>query len=60
MVAIPERDDIPLPNVWDLESFRLWRRSLHPRDRSDTVSYRAVLRVVPILDFNSSYQYQDT
>ena len=60
VVAIPEKDNIPLPDVWDLEGLRLWRKTLHPRDRSDTVSYRAVLRVVPILDFNPSYQYQDT
>lgn len=60
VIAIPEMDTIPLPDVWDLESFRLWRKALHPRDRSDTVSYRAVLRIAPILDFNSSYRYQDT
>lgn len=60
VTAIPERDTIPLPDVWNLESFRLWRRGLHPRDRSDTVSYQAALRIAPILDFNSSYRYQDT
>ncbi len=60
VVAIPERDDIPLPDVWDLTGFRLWRRGLHPRDRDDDVHHTAYLRITPILDFNSSYQYQDT
>lgn len=60
IVAIPERDDIPLPDIWDLTGFRLWRRDLHPRDRDDSVNYTAYLRITPILDFNSSYQYQDT
>ena len=27
---------------------------------SDSVNYTAYLRITPILDFNSSYQYQDT
>ena len=59
VVAIPERDDIPPPDVWDLTGFRKWRVSLHPRDRDDDVHYTAYLRISPILDFNSSYQYQD-
>ena len=60
MVAIPEREDIPLPDVWDLTCFRKWRRELHPRDHDDDVHYTAYLRIAPILDFNSSYLYQDT
>ncbi len=59
VVAIPERDDIPLPDVWDLAGFRKWRIGLHPRDRDDSVHYTAYLRISPILDFNPSYQYQD-
>jgi len=60
VVAIPERDDIPLPDVWDLAGYRKWRQGLHPRDRDDSVYHTAYLRITPILDFNSSYQYQDT
>ena len=58
-VAIPERDDIPLPDAWDLTGYRRWRLGLHPRDHDDDVHYTAYLRISPILDFNSSYQYQD-
>lgn len=59
VVAIPERDDIPLPDVWDLAGLRKWRIGLHPRDRDDSVHYTASLRISPIIDFNPSYQYQD-
>lgn len=59
-VAIPEADSIPLPDEWNLAPYRQWRRELHPRDRDDNVSHTAVLRIAPVLDFNPSYQYQDT
>ena len=58
IVAISEKDRIPFPDVWDLEGFRQWRKTLHPRDRIDEVQYTAALRVVPVLDFNASYLYQ--
>ena len=60
MVAIPEADSIPLPDEWNLVPYRQWRQGLHPRDRDDNVSHTAILRIAPILDFNPSYQYQDT
>ena len=58
LVAIPERTEIPFPDVWNLTGFRRWRLGLHPRDRDDSVHYTAYLRIAPILDFNSSYLYQ--
>ena len=58
LVAIPERTEIPFPDVWNLAGFRRWRLGLHPRDRDDSVHYTAYLRIAPILDFNPSYLYQ--
>ena len=58
LVAIPERTEIPFPDVWNLTGFRRWRLGLHPRDRDDSVHYTAYLRIAPILDFNPSYLYQ--
>ncbi len=60
VVAIPERSSIPLPDLWDLEPLRKWRHGVHPRYVSDGVAVTTLLRIVPVLDFNASYQHQES
>lgn len=57
---IPKIETIPKPDVWDLGQFDPDPVRIHPRDQWRTVYRQAYLRVVPILDFNQSYQHQDT
>ena len=57
---IPKIETLPKPDVWDLGQFDPDPVRIHPRDQWRTVYRQAYLRVVPILDFNPSYQYQDT
>ena len=61
VVAVPESSAIPAPDAWDLSDLRQWRHGAVPRRHfEDDVEYTAGLRLVPVLDFNSSYRYQDT
>lgn len=57
--AIPKSDALPKPDVWALEPYDLNPIRKHPREQWRTVNYTAYLKITPILDFNSSYQYQD-
>ena len=57
IVALEERNDMPVPDIWDLTQYRKWRRA-HPRSTIDRVVCRSFLRITPILDYNSSYLYR--
>ena len=58
--AVPKSDEIPKPADWDLKPWDRAAARKHPRDQWRTVENRSVIRLIPILDFNSSYLYQDT